>query len=580
MMNSKSEVSLWQIIRPVRGGINTAISVSAIGAIAGLAALLPIPSIANQLLSTAPQSSEIWRLIGISIICTVLSFMCRSLSFYISHQSAFKLEQILRTQLTEHLAQLPLGYIITMGSGAIKKIFQDDVKGLHAFVADSTPLIARAYVAPTLTLIVLLLTDWRMTLVAVAIAPLGLVFMSLAMKDYKERRREYDLANEQVNNAVVEFVQGMQVVRTFDDGTSSFVRFRQALDDFTDKLKAWTEATAVPSRIGSLLFESLPVLLLVTSVGCWFYVQGQLDFPTFLLFLLLSPMMIGAFRPLMMLSYYTNQSSAAAKRLGAILAEPELPQPTVPRQPTDTSIRFRSVFFLYGTRLVLQKINLDIPAGTVTAFVGPSGAGKTTIARLIPRFWDVTAGSIEIGGVNVRDLTSDTLMSWVSFVFQDTFLLYDSIRENIRLGKPDATEAEVIAAAKAAQAHDFILSLPNGYDTIAGERGTRLSGGERQRISIARAILKDAPIVLLDEPTSALDTESEVAVQHAIDRLVENKTVIVIAHRLSTVVGSDQILVLDTGQIIERGTHQELPRLEKRHATMWKTQQSTHEWRI
>jgi ATP-binding cassette subfamily B protein len=230
--------------------------------------------------------------------------------------------------------------------------------------------------------------------------------------------------------------------------------------------------------------------------------------------------------------------------------------------------------------LVLQKINLDIPAGTVTAFVGPSGAGKTTIARLIPRFWDVTAGSIEIGGVNVRDLTSDTLMSWVSFVFQDTFLLYDSIRENIRLGKPDATEAEVIAAAKAAQAHDFILSLPNGYDTIAGERGTRLSGGERQRISIARAILKDAPIVLLDEPTSALDTESEVAVQHAIDRLVENKTVIVIAHRLSTVVGSDQILVLDTGQIIERGTHQELPRLEKRHATMWKTQQSTHEWRI
>lgn len=579
MATPDSEVSLWQIIRPVQGGINSAIALSAISAIAGLAALLPIPNLIEQLLLTAPLS-KIWQLIAISIACTGLSFVCRTLAFYISHQSAFKLEQILRTQLTDHLAQLPLGYIITMGSGAIKKVVQDDVKGLHAFVADSTPLIARAYATPILTFVVLLFADWKMTLVSLAIAPLGFISMSLAMKDYKERRQDYDLANEQVNNAVVEFVQGMQVVRTFDDGTTSFVRFSHALDRFTEKLKNWADATAIPGRIGSLLFESLPVLLIVTSVGSWFYSQNQLQLPTFLLFLILSPAMVGAFRPLMMLSYYTNQSSAAAKRLGSILAEPKLAQPTVTKQPSNASIRFREVSFAYGERLALQHINLEIPAEKVTALVGASGAGKTTIARLIPRFWDVTAGAIEIGGVDVRDLTSDTLMSWVSFVFQDTFLLYDSIRENIRLGKPDATEAEVIAAAKAAQAHDFILSFPNGYDTIAGERGTRLSGGERQRITIARAILQNNPIIVLDEATAFSDPENEALIQQAIAALTEDKTLILVAHRLSTIREADQIVVLDQGQIVERGKHDELIAAGQRYAQLWNNHQRAQNWSL
>ncbi|MEL7245757.1 MAG: ABC transporter ATP-binding protein, partial [Cyanobacteria bacterium J06573_2] len=563
MNNSTSNTKdngLWDIIKPVKGQIYIAMFLSVLNVIASLASLLVIPFIARELLADVINSQYIWQLIAVSGIAVIIAFVSRVWAFRISHMAAFELEEILRTQISEHLARLPLGYVITLGSGAIKKIVQDDVKELHGFVADSTPLYARAYTAPLLTLIILFIVDWRMALATIVLVPITIVAIQLAMQDYSQKREAYDLANEKINSTIVEFIQGMQVVRTFDDGTTSFIRFRNILDEFTRYLKEWVQATNTAGRIGFLVTATLPTLVIVVSVGAWLMVQGKLDFTTLLVFLLLSSGVAEAIMPIIWLSSFINKANAAAKRIYNILKEPFLAQTENPQQPVDTSISFDDVTFSYNNdgNPALSEINCYMNPGTVTALIGTSGAGKSTVAKLIPRFWDVDSGVIKIGGVDVREMTSEALMNYVSFVFQDTFLLYDTIKENIRLGRPNATDTEVEAAAKAAQAHDFILELSQGYDTVAGNRGTRLSGGQRQRITIARAILQDNPIVILDEATAFTDPENEALIQAAIAKLTAGKTLIVIAHRLSTIVDADQIIVLNKGKIVESGKHEEL----------------------
>ncbi|MEO1447092.1 MAG: ABC transporter ATP-binding protein, partial [Cyanobacteria bacterium J06635_11] len=521
---------------PVKGRIVGAIALSALSAITGLGSLLTVPAIAAELLTESPEPVMIWRWLAAAVGLVAIAFTSRVYAFNVSHRAAFKLEVILRTALSEHLAQVPLGYVITTGSGAIKKLVQDDVKSLHAFVADSTPLLGQAYTIPVVSLVAMFVADWRLGLVALAILPVGMVFIQLALRDYAEQRDAYDLANEQINGIIIEFVQGMQVVRTFDDGSSSFARFQRSLERFTQTLRDWNAKTQLSGRLGTLLFEPLPTLAIVSSVGAWFMMQETLTFPRLLVFLLLAPRLCGAFKPIFTLSYFINQANAGALRISSVLAEPALPEPEHPEQPHDASVTFNNVTFLYDEgRPALQDVSLTMAAGTVTALVGPSGAGKTTLARLIPRFWDVVKGAIQIGGIDVRQITSETLMSWVSFVFQDTFLLHDTIRDNIRLGRPNATDEAVEAAARAAQAHEFILTLPNGYDTVAGERGARLSGGQRQRITIARAILQDNPIVVLDEATAFADPENEALIQDAIAALTRGKTLIVVAHRLPSI---------------------------------------------
>ena len=566
---------------PVKGRIAIAIILAALSSLTGLGSLLAIPPIAANLLSGSPEASVIWRWLAIAVGLVFIAFTSRLLAFNTSHMAAFKLEVILRTALTEHLARVPLGYVITTGSGAIKKLVQDDVKSLHAFVADSTPLIGQAYTTPLLALVAMFVADWRLGLITLAVLPVGMIFVRLALKDYAKQRDAYDRANENINGVIIEFVQGMQVVRTFDDGSTSFARFQQALDEFTHKLQTWNKQTQVSGRLGTLLFEPLPTLVIVLAAGIGFMLQGTLTFPKFLVFLLLAPRLCGAFKPIFTLSYFINQANAGAMRIGTVLAEPALPQPSQPQQPQNASIVLNNVTFAYDDdRPALQNVSLTIPAGTVTALVGPSGAGKTTLAQLIPRFWDVTTGTIEIGGVDVRQMTSDTLMSWVSFVFQDTFLLHDTIYNNIKLGRPDATRTEVEAAARAAQAHGFILSLPQGYDTIAGERGARLSGGQRQRITIARAILQDTSIVILDEATAFADPENEALIQQAIAALTQGKTLIVVAHRLATIMSADQIAVFDRGQLVELGQHNQLVAANGLYARLWSHHQTAQNWQV
>ncbi|MFG6101259.1 ABC transporter ATP-binding protein [Leptothoe sp. EHU-05/26/07-4] len=570
---------IWSTMAPVKGRIVVAIALSALSSCSSLASLLTIPFITAELLSVAPVPEVIWRWVAVAVVLVLIAFTSRSFAFRVSHIGAFNLEVILRTALAEHLAKVPLGYVIATGSGAIKKLVQDDVKSLHAFVADSTPLIGQAYTIPIVSLIAMLIADWRLGLATLMVLPVGLIFIQLALRDYKDQRDAYDQANESINSVIIEFVQGMQVVRTFDDGSSSFARFQTALDAFTQSLRDWNNKTQFSARLGSLLFEPLPTLVLVSTVGTWLVSHGSLTIPRFLVFLLLAPRLCGAFKPIFTLSYLINQANAGALRIGAVLAEPTLPQPMQPQQPTDSSISFRNVTFAYGDGApALQNISLQLPAGSLTALVGPSGAGKTTLARLLPRFWDVDEGAIEIGGVDIRQMTSETLMSWVSFVFQDTFLLQDTVFNNIKLGRPDATQKEVEEAAQAAQAHGFILDLPQGYGTLVGERGGQLSGGQRQRITIARAILQDNPIVVLDEATAFADPENEALIQAAIAALTRDKTLIVVAHRLATIVQVDQIAVLDRGRLIELGNHDQLIAANGLYNQLWSRHQAAQNW--
>lgn len=572
--------SVWAFIRLVRREITLGIALAALSAVTSLGALLCIAPIIAALLEPQPAAAQISNLLLLALVLTALTFTLRTFAFRISHMGAFRLEQILRTQLTEHLARVPLGYLVTTGAGALKKVVHDDVKALHAFVADSTPLMGRGYASPLVTIIALLLIDWRMALVSLAVLPFGMFSMRLAMRDYATLSQQYNQANERINAAVIEFVQAMPVVRTFDDGTTSFRRYNDALTNFSDLYRRWSRTSSIPGRLGMLIMSPLPTLIVVAAVGSWMFLQGALSFPTLVAVLLLCTGVAESLMPLMWMTRFIQQAEVSAGRIHALLAVPSLPAAPHPQQPQDSSLSLRDVSFAYEgrTKDALERVSIEVPPGSVTALVGPSGAGKSTVARLIPRFWDVSAGSIAIGGVDVRDLSAATLMQHVSFVFQDTFLFHDTIAANIKLGRPDADMAQVEAAAQAAQAHAFIQELPEGYATIVGERGARLSGGQRQRITLARAILQNNPIVVLDEATAFADPENEAMIVAALANLMRDKTVVVIAHRLATIVDADQIVVLDQGRVVERGRHAQLSTANGLYARLWANYQQARDW--
>lgn len=588
MSDQKSEGYgvLWRIIKPVRRYIYSAMGLAALGSTATIATLLMLSLVVAVLLKGGEGLFFLglsWTittaLVGVGIF-GALAFCLTLTGFAVSHLGAFYLEEDLRTRLSKHLAQLPLGFIITTGTGALKKVMLEDVRNLHVFVADSTPTFGRGYAAPPVTVVLLFIIDWRLACIALGVMLIGMVVMNIAMRDNKIMQKMYEKWQGQINAAVIEFIQAMPVVRTFDDGTSSFKRYLNALDRYREVYIEWMKISGTPARIAIVLLAPLPTILAVLAGGIFFVNAGTLSLPALIAVLFLSTGMVDAFMPLMWLNNFLRKSKAAADRIDELLAKPAMPTAEKGLIPRDKTIRFDGVTFRYENREenALTDVSFVAEPGSTTALIGPSGAGKSTVAKLLPRFWDVTNGAITIGGVDIRQMDNEELMNTVTFVFQDTYLFHDTLANNIRMAKSDATDEMVTAAAEAAQIHDFIMTLPEGYDTHAGDRGARLSGGQRQRITIARAILRDAPIVVLDEATAFADPESEEEIIKAIACLTKNKTVITIAHRLSTITHVDRILVFDRGRVVENGKHDALLSNKGLYARLWANYEAAQKW--
>ena len=578
---SRRDRSPWRIMDPVRGGIRFAMALAIGGSALSVLSLALVAFTLHALLTT-PHTWP-WALMTGLLASTVGAFLLRQAAFRHSHYAAFRLEAILRTRLPDHIAHLPLGRVQTLGAGQIAKVIHDDVKALHVFVADSTPMVARAYASPLLATLVLLWLDWPLALAALAVPVTGFAILGVIVRNSRETSERYNSAREQVAAAVVEFVQAMPVVRTFDTGSTSFGRYQRALLDYLKVLKDWYASVRFSSRFSLAILSTLPTLTVLLWVGGWRFAHGTQDFSTWIAALLIGAGLAEAILPMMSLHHLVQKTRISIERIQQILAEPPLPEVPAPgRQPADASVVFEHVSFSYEKADIpaLQDVSFTAAPGTITALVGPSGAGKSTVARLIPRFWDVDAGRVRVGGTDVRNMTADTLMQQVAFVFQDTFLFATSIADNIRLGCPDASMDDVIAAARAAQAHDFISALPKGYETRAGERGTFLSGGQRQRITIARAILQNRPILVLDEATAFADPENEAALVRALSALMHGKTVLMVAHRLATIQNADQILVFDQGRLAERGQHDDLLQRHGVYARLWQSGQDAGQWTL
>lgn len=506
-----------------------------------------------------------------------------------SHVAAFRILYGMRMGLARHIGKLPLGYLNSTATGAIKKNLEQDVERIELFVAHTIPdLVNVAATVIVMFAIFFSLNGW-MSLTCIIAFAISIAMQASMMfgKKAQNTMKAYFDAQERIHSSAIQYVRGIPVVKIFGQTVFSFKKFHNDLIAYRDWAVAYCDKFENGMAVFTVVLNSfltfiLPVGLLIMSGD-----PNNISFAlVYLFFIIMAPGVSSPLYKLTMLASGTREIFEGVSRIDAIYAEEPVRETLEPKHPSGYNISFKNVSFAYenkaeATRVeALADINFTARAGEITALVGPSGSGKSTVANLIPRFWDIQTGEIKIGGVNIKDIPTEELMNTVSFVFQDTFLFYDTLFENIKVGRPNATDEEVYAAARAAQCHEFIENLPDGYNTLIGEGGVFLSGGEEQRVSVARAILKNSPILVLDEATAFADPENEYKMQIALKELIKDKTVIVIAHRLSSIKTANQIIVLKDGRIEQIGTHDNLVAEEGLYQRMWEAYTSAYDWTL
>ncbi len=553
-----------------KGAVASFVSSGAIAAVATILGLAPFWVIyrsVDALVAGGKAIGDLYGLAALALVAIVVRHLLVGVSIYVAHVGAYRVLYEIRLALAGHLARVPLGYVTRRRSGELKKVMGDDVERLELFLAHGIPDAVAAVVTLVAVAAWMAWVDWRVALAAIGMVVPAFACMSMAMRNASKHMADYQSSLSDMNASIVELIRGMPVVKLFNRATDEVRGTETAVRRYVETVRAYS-GDFLPMGTAFYVLLAANVLTIV-PVGGWLWSRGDLSTTDLLFFFIVG---LGALSPLVsLLHLFANLShlSSGGNLVREIMDAAVLEEQDAGALPADGSIELRDVSFAYEERSVLEGISFRVEPGTMTALVGPSGSGKSTVASLVARFWDVAEGSIELGGVDVRELSNETLTRQVSVVFQDTFLFDDTIAGNLRVARPDATQENLEAAARDAQAHDFIVRLPRGYETPVGELGSRLSGGERQRLAIARAILADTPVIVLDEATAFADPENEAALQDAIARLVSGKTVLVIAHRLSTVVGADQILVLDRGRLVERGRHDDLVESGGLYAQLW-----------
>ncbi|MCW2293054.1 ATP-binding cassette subfamily B protein [Pseudomonas sp. BIGb0408] len=567
-----------QILQPIRGRLIVAAILAAIGTMLAMVPLAGIAHIAQLAIGQAETVSSwsqlqepIWRVVGVSLACLFLGMGLISVGEVVAHLADHRITGHLRLAITRRLAKVPMGWFTGRSSGEVKQAMQDDIGTLHSLTAHFFTTVGRTVGAVLIGIIYLFAMDWRMAIVSLLPFPLFFLFFSRATKASGANMQSFGAGMTRINNAVVEFVNGIPVVKAFGVEGKAHSSYRGAVDAFAEAFTDFTRPLVSAMANAHAMITPVAVLGVVLAFGTLGVSLGWITPVDILPFALVAP---GICAPLLLLSYIThdlNSATAAAQRVQELLETPVLETPggASSSLPDNDEICVEQLGYSYdGESPVLEGLNFTLKPGTVTAIVGASGSGKSTLARLLLRFFDPSDGRITLGGVDLRLIESAQLYRRIGFVLQEVRLIHASLRDNIALGRPSASQQEIEAAARIANIHERILALPRGYDSVIGEN-VQLSGGELQRVSIARAVLVDPPILVLDEATAAADAENEVKLQQALSRFAQGRTLMVIAHRLDTVMHADQIILIDKGAISEQGTHQQLLARKGRYARLW-----------